>query len=703
MNRIRMTLLLAMLAVALAVAQAMAAPEAWVVGSLERVRPDGTPGSATQITLHAARGEYESFQIVVRGPVGGLTNVNVTAPNLVGAVSGQIAVSNITLYREHYVYIGRAIHGGDNESEGPGWYPDGLIPFVDPATGLDLVGATLDAVPFDLAEGVNQPIWVDVFVPRGAAAGDYTGTFVITSDQGTASVDLQLSVWDFMLPLTPSLNTSFGVSPDYRAKGEELLRNRIMPRHADPEDQAYFMSQYGLGCTNVGSYGESGWCEMVPPPSVPVLQVEAGEQQPGLLLYDYSADEIDPCTSLYPMLKQWARNLHRAGINQLITMTPTPELYDDGSGTGRSAVDIWVVLPKQYESAAPEVHFVQDKGDQVWSYNCLIQDDHSPKWEIDFPPINFRIQPGFISQSLGITGLLYWKTDNWTADPWNDPNAMSPVYPGEGMLIYPGSQVGIAGVCPSMRLKWLRDGVEDYEYIQLLKEEGVGEDALAIVATVGADWSNWTHNPATLEAARIQLGSRVLRTFSDIPPDYWARDEIDAAFASQIVTGYPDGKYHPEWEISRGQMAVFIARSIATPTGEAGIAAYTPPAVPTFADVPTTYWSYKHVEYLNEQNVVAGYADGLYRPGNWVTRDQMAVYIARAIVDPRGEEGLASYVPPADPTFPDVPVDYWARRHIEFLHERGVVVGHPDGLYRPGWRVSRDQMAVYIARAFGLL
>ena len=46
--------------------------------------------------------------------------------------------------------------------------------------------------------------------------------------------------------------------------------------------------------------------------------------------------------------------------------------------------------------------------------------------------------------------------------------------------------------------------------------------------------------------------------------------------------------------------------------------------------MPTTYWSYKHIEYLAQQGVVRGYVDGYYRPGRYVTRDQMAVYIARA-------------------------------------------------------------------------
>jgi uncharacterized protein (TIGR03437 family) len=152
-------------------------------------------------------------------------------------------------------------------------------------------------------------------------------------------------------------------------------------------------------------------------------------------------------------------------------------------------------------------------GDELWSYNALVQDDYSPKWLIDFAPINYRIQPGFISQSLNLTGLLYWRVDNWSSDPWNQVNNTgtysSNNYPGEGLLVYPGYQVGIDGVAPSMRLKWLRDGIEDYEYVQILKLAGHTSDALALAASVGPDWRNWTRDVDKLLAVRAQIGQEI--------------------------------------------------------------------------------------------------------------------------------------------------------------------------------------------------
>jgi N-acetylmuramoyl-L-alanine amidase len=79
------------------------------------------------------------------------------------------------------------------------------------------------------------------------------------------------------------------------------------------------------------------------------------------------------------------------------------------------------------------------------------------------------------------------------------------------------------------------------------------------------------------------------------------------------------------------------------------------------------------------------------------------VYVARALVVPSGEAALADYEPPATPTFPDVPSDFWAYKHVEYCVEHGVVAGYLDGLYHPEIVVTRDQMAVYVARAFGLV
>ena len=186
--------------------------------------------------------------------------------------------------------------------------------------------------------------------------------------------------------------------------------------------------------------------------------------------------------------------------------------------------------------------------------------------------------------------------------------------------------------------------------------------------------------------------------FLDVPYYYWAKDAIRAALNADVVAGYSDGTYRPQLEVARDQMAVFIARALAggdslVPKG---------PERPTFNDVPQSNWAFDYVEYCARIGIVKGYTERVYSPEIPVDRAQMAVFIARSIAQPTGEAGLVNYTPPAAPSFPDVTADHWAYKYVEYVKEKGVVAGYPDGNYRPNVIVTRDQMAVYVARAFEL-
>jgi hypothetical protein len=96
--------------------------------------------------------------------------------------------------------------------------------------------------------------------------------------------------------------------------------------------------------------------------------------------------------------------------------------------------------------------------------------------------------------------------------------------------------------------------------------------------------------------------------------------------AEQVVEGYPDGHYHPEYEVDRGQMAVYVARA----RGWVHIDDDMTTAPELFPDVPAGYWAGTAIQACLQNDVVEGYDDGYFRPGEAVTRDQMAVYVARA-------------------------------------------------------------------------
>ncbi len=184
------------------------------------------------------------------------------------------------------------------------------------------------------------------------------------------------------------------------------------------------------------------------------------------------------------------------------------------------------------------------------------------------------------------------------------------------------------------------------------------------------------------------------QTFTDVPLTHWAFYHVGACAQSGIVGGYGDGTYQPAGPVPRDQMAVFVSRAIVD--GDANVPAG--PTEATFDDVPTGYWSYDYIECCVAKDVVQGYDAVTYGPTDLVSRDAMAVFIARACAG--GDAGVPDG--PATATFDDVPTGYWSYKYIEYCVDKEIVQGYAPTTYGPTGVVTRDQMAVFVTRAFGL-
>ena len=227
-------------------------PTVWTAPSLHRVGMYDAPGTGTQAQLFAAQNAYAAFQIVVSGNSSGASNVNVTFSDLQGP--GTISAASYNPYVEGYVYVNASSPnwGGSNQPLGAGWYADSLIPFKDPATGAPLSNQAAGGVPISVPAGQNREFWVDLLVPASAPAGVYSGSFTVTSNQGTASGTISLTVWNFSLPTTPSFKSSFSFSTAGNlASQEELVRHRLMPSSTTPSNEPALMGA-GLKTTGVG-------------------------------------------------------------------------------------------------------------------------------------------------------------------------------------------------------------------------------------------------------------------------------------------------------------------------------------------------------------------------------------------------------------------------------------------------------------------
>ena len=71
-------------------------------------------------------------------------------------------------------------------------------------------------------------------------------------------------------------------------------------------------------------------------------------------------------------------------------------------------------------------------------------------------------------------------------------------------------EIGIDGPVISMRLKNLRDGMEDYEYFAILERFTDKKTVMKIIDTIAPNWWNFSKNPNEFLAARKKIAQQIL-------------------------------------------------------------------------------------------------------------------------------------------------------------------------------------------------
>ncbi|WP_244935637.1 amidase family protein [Paenibacillus glycanilyticus] len=125
-----------------------------------------------------------------------------------------------------------------------------------------------------------------------------------------------------------------------------------------------------------------------------------------------------------------------------------------------------------------------------------------------------------------------------------------------------------------------------------------------------------------LKVLAIQLGLQSqASSFSDVPSTHWAAGFIGAAQKSGLMNGYADGKFRPDDQLNRAEMAALVARAFQF-SGSSNTA---------FPDVQAGNWAHTYIEALIANKIVTGYADGTFRPDSAITRAEFATMITRVL------------------------------------------------------------------------
>lgn len=158
---------------------------------------------------------------------------------------------------------------------------------------------------------------------------------------------------------------------------------------------------------------------------------------------------------------------------------------------------------------------------------------------------------------------------------------------------------------------------------------------------------------------------------------------IDANYTKPYASGYDDGSFAPNNNITRGELAAMIARlSYGDDLPDGMYEA-------SFPDVDDDAWFNKYIGYLEDKDVLSGYEDGTFRPMNTITRGEISAVIARA-----QKYDLLTYAG----SFADVDDSDWAKDYIETLAVKNIVTGYEDGTFGPYSPLTRAEAVAIINR-----
>lgn len=177
---------------------------------------------------------------------------------------------------------------------------------------------------------------------------------------------------------------------------------------------------------------------------------------------------------------------------------------------------------------------------------------------------------------------------------------------------------------------------------------------------------------------------------------HWGRAGARALAARGVVAGYPDGSFRPDRPLARMEAAALLARALGlAPAGAAEVAAL----ARDFADgasVPP--WARPWLAAAVQAGLVRGEPSGAGRPvlapERSVSRAEMAALLARALRQAGAEAPDGSAPRFADQTA----LPSWLAGDLDLVARVGLVLGYPDGSFRPGGAVTRAEAAAMLAR-----
>jgi len=191
-----------------------------------------------------------------------------------------------------------------------------------------------------------------------------------------------------------------------------------------------------------------------------------------------------------------------------------------------------------------------------------------------------------------------------------------------------------------------------------------------------------TIKPTTVpveEPSKNLPGSKFI---SDISK-HWAKDKIEELIKQRIISGYLDGTFKPDGEITRAEIATIIVKALKIEPSKGNT------AFKDDADIPS--WAKPYVKSAFENGIINGYGDGTFKASRSSTREEFVVVMMRAFKF--GKSNAELNLKDASE------VKAWSKGYVAKAIELGIVKGYKDNTFRPINKITRAEAVVMIIKA----
>ncbi|NES84949.1 MAG: DUF1565 domain-containing protein [Moorea sp. SIO2B7] len=293
--------------------------------------------------------------------------------------------------------------------------------------------------------------------------------------------------------------------------------------------------------------------------------------------------------------------------------------------------------------------------------------------------------------------------DNFNIDLRNDTNLTivsvgNELNPSrvEGLVEFLPAIVEISAIGPAqfsdISGHWAESFIEEFVKLDLI--EGFPD------STFKPEASLTRTEYAVLIAKIFDLPRQVgkITEFTDIYPDFWAVRAIKKATSMGFISGFPDGTFRPQDNLTRVQVLVSLINGL-------GLTGGNPNLLLSYRDraqIPS--YATDAISIATQRSLILNYPQpNQLEPMRDITRGEIVAIIYQALVATGNAEAIACpYFVNPDPNLPSFTdlKGHWAREFIRRLASLDLVYGFADGSFKPDAVISRAEYASIIVKVF---